>query len=218
MNYYLLLYGGALKGDSGEMVNAKYNMSKACPKCGTGAYIESLLPIKSPDIKLFYETFQGDLIISEKLYNELIHNNVKINLKPIIHYRSFSVLKYYHLMSSFVLPKMDSSSSGFEISRQCDLCQRNGYFDHLIIGGNENGTTKIVDKKYIYKNIDLKILNMTDIFSTWEHFGISWLNSKGTMKYYYARPRLIVSENIKNVFEDMKIKFAFFEKVELISA
>lgn len=215
MNYYLLLYGGALKGDSGEMVKAKYNMSKACPKCGTGAYLDALLPVKSPDNKLFYETFQGDFIISEKIHNELLLNKVKIDLKPIVHYKSFSVLKYYHLTSSFTLPKMDSSSTGFELSRQCEFCQINGYFDQLIIGGNDDGSTKIIDKKYVYKDVDEKLLNFSDVFTTWEHFGISWLNSNGAMKYYYARPRLIISENMKNIFENMKIKFADFCKVEI---
>ncbi|MEI7597431.1 MAG: hypothetical protein WCK02_16905 [Bacteroidota bacterium] len=218
MDYYLLTYRGSLKGDSGEAVNAKYDLTNACPKCGTGAVLIGNLPIRTPDKKEFYETFVGDLIISNRIVDEFKSTGIKIDhLKQIVHYKSFEPLPFYHLVSNVNLPKMTSESKGYEISSdQCKFCKRDGFSD-VLIWRMPDSPNICMTSQYDYRIEDETILQTSDIFQTWECFGRSWLQSIGDLKYHYARPRIIVKQRIKDIFERLKIKFADFERVTINS-
>jgi hypothetical protein len=216
MDYYLLTYRGSLKGDSGEAVNAKYDLTNACPNCGTGAVLIGNLPIRTPDKKEFYRTFVGDIIISKRIADQFKDSNLKTdNLKQIMHYKTHEQLPFYHLNSNFTLPPMSSQSEGYIMSDQCEYCKRDGYFDKVEKFSDGKFETTMVPRQYTYNGVDNHILESAEIFLTWECFGLSWLQSTGDIKYHYARPRIIVSQKIKDIFESLKIKFAVFERVTI---
>jgi hypothetical protein len=56
-------------------------------------------------------------------------------------------------------------------------------------------------------------LQRSDIYYTWEHIGCSILQAGGNRVVRYARPLLIVSQKLKDLLEEMKIKKLLFSRI-----
>ena len=142
----------------------------------------------------------GDFIVSEELYLKLntigLCNFNKVSLKQGI------LLSYYHLKSEQTLNKMMSKSKGIIKEGGCSLCQRDGFFG-----------TKNEDSQFCYTHTDFD--ENINIYETWECFGLSNMVKEGNKVVRYARPRLIVSEEFKNIFEQMNIVNTSFNQVRI---
>jgi hypothetical protein len=218
--FYLLFNTVKGTGYSGECLDAKYDMGHACPNCGTGYKLIGNLPVKAVKFqKEFIETLDQDYLISEKLYSELNSAGVKMDtLLRVINFKSKEELPYYHFNPELNFPKLLPESEGIVTDEQCPICKRNGFFDHQVFPKDASGEVIVdqvgfVSRKYKYSSIDKTLFDQSDVFFTWEHFGYSRLKSDGKYVIRYARPRLIVSEIVKKVFEDQKIKNALFEEI-----
>jgi len=73
MQHYIIQYTKKPLGESGEPCKSDYDFSTACNTCGTGAFLTGNLRVKgfSKINKDFFETLDGDYIISKRLYGKI---------------------------------------------------------------------------------------------------------------------------------------------------
>lgn len=104
------------------------------------------LPKVSKD---FFATLDDDYIISERLYNCLKEEKVKLGeLNRILNYRNIE-LPFYHLYSTLTLPPA-TKKEGLTVEGQCSECKRNGYFNTAIFApSGSNVPTKYFLTIYI---------------------------------------------------------------------
>lgn len=217
MRFFILQYTGKPIGESGESCKSKYNFSYACKTCGTGARLEGRLHAKGIKKvnKDFFQTLDGDNIISENLYKDLIKKKINVGtLENLIDYRNRK-LQFLNLHTELYFPKA-VKNKGLIVENQCPDCNKNGFFNDIIVGDIEKKiATKISPLELTYINVSEGFLNQSDIFNTWEHMGLSNLKADGKFVVRFARPLLIVSEKFKALFENKKIKEIRFLEIKI---
>jgi len=216
MKYYVIEYHAKPKGESGESCKSIYNLEDACKNCGTGAKLVGNL-ISKGLTKIntdFFQTLDWDFLISEQLHKFLLSKGVQLNnLKKVIDSRK-NELPFYHLYTVANFPKFMPSSEGLVTERQCPICKSNGYFSDTKIGDVAKGIPTVSTPLILkYEGISSGFIVSSELFNTWEHLGLSNLKAEGTKVIRYARPMLIVSESIKNAFEEYGVKNAVFKEV-----
>jgi hypothetical protein len=196
MRFFILTYTAKPLGESGECCNTDYDLATACKNCGTGAKVVGNLHTKglAKIAKDFFQTNDGDTIISAKLKEDMVMAHIKIGeLTKVVDFKG-QELPYYNLTSDFMLPKA-TDIKGLIVEDQCNLCKQNGYFNDVIIGNIKQGVSTIIKPvELFYNNVDDKFLRQSDVFLSWEHMGKSNLVAHGKYVVRYARRLLIVSE------------------------
>ncbi len=218
MKYYILhYYYVAPKGDSGETLGQVLDLSNACPTCGTGTkLVGGLLVTGLNNVKKdFFATEAQDYLISKKLYDIFQNANILFETSQVVNKKG-EFLDFYHLKSNYTFPKMLPQSKGFKIGllNQCKNCKRDNYLGDLVWDSKKKANM-IVPFQLSFEVEDKRFLDQSDIFQTWEYWG------KSTMKFLrgnpmFGRPSLIVNERIKQIFEEQKIKNAFFDEVIIL--
>lgn len=215
MKHYIISYIKRPLGESGESCKSDYDLSNACNDCGTGAKMIGNLRVKgfSNIKKDFFETLDGDYIISTKLYNLIQESFSDLGLTQVIDSRN-NYLDFYHFNIDATLPRFNKGSSGFVIEGQCQTCKRNGFFTDAEIGNLQKNSPTII-RPYIlrYEKIDFEIYNSDLILRTWECFGLSNRAVSDKFMIRYARPLTIVSENIKDIFDREKLKDIKYQQI-----
>lgn len=215
MKYFILGYNNAPIGESGESCKSIYDLQDACAVCGTGAKLVGKLRTKALTkvTKDFFATLDTDYIISERLYEKLVSEKIKIGeLANIIDYKN-NDLPFYHLYTNIFFP-VAARKGGLVIEDQCPFCKRNGYFNKVIIGNPQKKIpTQTFPVDLCYSLPDIEVLNISDFFFTWECMGLSNLVAQGNKVIRYARPLLIVSDKFKDILEKFKVKGVEFEPV-----
>lgn len=204
-DFYRLVVRSLATNISGSITyGTKYNLKSACQKCGTNAELSEpiILPKKISRVKHdIFENLRGETFISLKLYELFSKNNVNSFLNVYSPKNELLPLKL--LKGQIILPPFNKISKGIEIENQCSNCKRDGYFD------NPEEEFNI-----IYKNLDMSYLKY-NIMETWEHFGNSKL-SDPFHKSSFAQPVLIVSNKIRKLLLENKIKKIDFYKVTIV--
>jgi hypothetical protein len=210
MRYYILTYSGSTQGVSGEQCKTEYEFTNACQVCGTGAELNGPLRVKgiSKTKRDFFETLNGDCIISKSLYNEVVKEIPAFRLEPAVDTKGHP-LEFFHFYSKYNLPKSKDTSTGFVREEPCPVCNRNGYYNDVTIGWPT--TAKPLDFKY--DNNDFINLSDAAILKTWECSGRSNKTNYGNNVIRYARPWIIVREDLKKVFDKEKIKNLYYEQI-----
>jgi hypothetical protein len=205
-NYFQIIYNSSPKGESGEKLGQEYSL-EGCKICGTGSELLGNTITKGME-KLnldFFMTLHWDFFISEKLY-VLLKGYYKIDLDNTIQAVNTKNKKipFFHLKVTSSLPK-SSLFDGVEIEEQfqCKVCKRNGYFNQLI--RNSKGKNEIAHTKIVYPS-SIFNANKPDILQTWENFGTSNLIVKGDNVLGFSRPATLISQKLKDVFTELKLK------------
>lgn len=219
MKYYKITYVGSPKGESGERCKSLYNLDNACQYCGTGAKLVGSLICRGLKnvTRDFFLTVDWDFLISEKFFNFLSLKGALLGeLKKVTDSKKVE-LPYYHLYTEFSLPKSLQSSEGLLIDRQCTKCKRDGHFnDYKVIKAADHITTETIPLRLKYDSSIKEYWGSSDLFRTWEHFGLSSNKNEGIRVIGYARPLLIVSERLKSLFGEFGIKQTEFEEIYFI--
>jgi hypothetical protein len=216
MQYSIIQYNNRPLGESGEPCKSEYDFSTACNTCGTGAVLTGNLRVKgfSKINKDFFATLDGDYIISKRLYGKIRDSYKDLTLLNVIDMRNKVLVDYYHLTSKIVLPRFQQKSTGLVIEKQCPECKRNGFFSHAIIGDIEKNIPTIVTPyNFIYKRFDFESIGNSMIIKTWECAGLSNKMPRGNFVIRYARPWIIVNQQIRAIFDQEKISNIEYENV-----
>lgn len=217
MKYFVIGYKRANRGESGESCNSHFDLSSACPKCGTGAELVGNLRVKGiSDVNRdLFETLNGDYLISSRLFKKIRQRLSNLELVQVVNTKN-QPLEYYHFTTSLVLSKFSSKSTGFTIEDQCTYCKRNGYFNQAIVGSLEMDIPTFVSPlNLVYNEQDFSRLKFPTIVKSWECVGLS--NRKAYDKYVirYARPFLLVSETFKMALQEERVRGIDFEEVTI---
>jgi len=93
-------------------------------------------------------------------------------------------------------------------------CKRNGYFNHAVIGDiKKNIPTIISPLNFIYKKCDFESIANSMVIKTWECAGLSNKIAKDNIVNRYARPWIIINQQIRDLFEQEKISNIEYETV-----
>jgi hypothetical protein len=217
MKYYIITYSNRPIGESGESCNSLYDLRNACESCGTGAELIGNLRVKgfSRIKKDFFETLDGDFIISKGIFGLIKQIRPDFILQPVIDSKN-NVLNFYHLNSSKVLPRFNAKSTGYEIENQCINCKRNGYFNSVVIGDLEKKVPTIVSPLcLIYRKNDSNLFSNNLILKTWECTGLSNKVANNNKIVRYARPWILVNQTFKDILINAKIEGINYEKIEI---
>ena len=201
----LLTFGinRAPKGYGAATYGTKFDLTKACKKCGTGALQKSHLILKSSEIpknKDAIHTLDGEIIVSEKIKN-LLRKFKGLELRQISFVGHKIKPKLYQIIPKIKLPPMSKNSKGIMIEDQCKSCCRGGHFSMSEAPFEPH-----------YDTLDERLLNKSDIFLSYEYFGNSIIKEKFSDSVF-ADQLIIVKPSIMKAFKDLKIKETGFGPV-----
>jgi len=212
MNYHILTYSGATPGESGEECGTEYSFEYACEACGTGAELSGNLKVRgiTKIKKDFFETINGDCIISQTLKESIKKKFPEFDVKPVADTKN-QTSDFFHLYTSTTLPNFKETSTGYVKEDQCPICHRNGYYNDVIIGQ----PTIVEPLNFKYDINDISRYSNEIILKTWECRGLSNKVKSGNKVVRFARPWIVVREDLKEVLESERVKNIHFEQIKI---
>jgi hypothetical protein len=148
-----------------------YDLSAACPACGTGGRQTSATFVDDEDVK----ELEGHHIGSTIFWHILVDEGLAAALEELgatgLSFRSvYGVkrnkqqfrLRWKQLCAERTLPPMSPKTTGLVRDRACTVCQRNGYFE-----------TSKAPTRIAYRASDLK--DIDDVNMSWENVGFAEL-------------------------------------------
>jgi hypothetical protein len=117
------LFGGPQHG-------TKYDLTMACPRCGSGATQLGPLLVgsrKFPKSEMFM-TLDREILVQGALANTLAGAGFRRLLGAVVLASSGERLPVLQLLAEDVLPRFSDLSTGFVRERPCATCDRDGYF------------------------------------------------------------------------------------------
>jgi hypothetical protein len=174
-----------------------YDLSGACPACGTGGRQTSALFIDGKQLA----ELEGHRAAGTIFYHLLVDEGLEQDLLRIgatgIAFRSvYAVmpdkrqvkLRYRQLCAERTLPPMSPRTTGLVRDRACEVCWRNGYFQ-----------TGAAPTRIVYRASDLR--NAADVNTAWENLGYAILEPdlRDSLLSY---PWTLVTPKVRRVFLD----------------
>jgi hypothetical protein len=194
----------APKEEGGPRYGTQYDMSTACPTCGTGAVQISPLHIRpsdTPKNRAIYQTVDGERLVSENLA-EMMRRELKgFDLRQAQGARTGRPLPWFQIISNYELPPMGPTTQGLLIEGQCPNCLRDGHF----------GTA---NEPLVIRYRDLDPGALPDIVRTWEHFGNSIMREPFE-RSHFAYPMLIMKPRVYELFRREKVRGISAEPLEI---
>jgi hypothetical protein len=195
-------------GSGGPHYGTQYDLSKACPSCGTGAIQTSSLrlnPSQIPNKGAILQTFDHDRLISSELAQALKEAKITgLTLRTAQSSKDLIDLRWVQLLPNVELPPMASESRGIFRENPCRRCARDGYFHDV------HAPTEIK-----YDSIHVVPDKLPDAVHTYEYFG----NSKLRLPFkesYLAQPLLLVKPKIFGIFRQHGVRGIEFAPVDII--
>ncbi len=200
---YNLKINDLMNAFGGPSAGTRYDLSKSCKYCGTGA--EPIGPrfiseLKKSKKKIFY-TLDREVLMDMTLVQHLSKAGIDCFAK--VFNTQKNQLPYMELRGEAILPSFSHKTDGYIKEGECPYCKRDGYFN--------NSPEKL---SLVYENLPSHFLTK-NILITYERFGLSALREP-FKDSVFASPLFVVSDLIKNAFETEKIKTVTFEPVTLL--
>lgn len=132
MKAWLLIIRNQLDCYCGAKDGGKYDLSNACPVCGTGA--RRLDPIRLPSAKLRKSvsiTLKDELVIPPRLVPALKEVSPQC-LREIRNEKTGAPTSFFEMIPELTLPKWSSATSGWCNSKMlppCPTCKRDGFYN-----------------------------------------------------------------------------------------
>jgi hypothetical protein len=188
------IYGGPGRG-------TQYDMSEACPLCGTGARLTGPLILRTgqfPKKADLFPTLDHELIVSPQLSAHLRGAGVTC-LGTVQGVRPGND-GYAVLQRDATLPPFSQRTQGYEVERQCPECKRDGHFN-----------IPHVPLQLVYDSVEHNILAY-DVLHTWECFGNSALRTP-FRDSVFASPLHVVSNRFRTLLEEFSVRRMDFDPV-----
>ena len=195
-----LFITSAETGMGGPTHGTEFDLSNACPECGTGARQQGALVLDKSELPTkvdLFQTLNGEVLVSPSLKNAVEGAGLSgLELRLAISHRDGEKLEWFQLMPASEMPPWDSSSVGYLRERPCPSCDRDGYF----------GDTK-VPLEVAYRKDALAAA--AEISWTYERFGNSALREDFTASHF-APPRPLVSPRFLDVLRKERVRNCAF--------
>ena len=170
-----------------------YSYDCKCKCCGSGKEQVSELIIDKTKMgkKDISKTYDHDVIVSQKLHDIFLENNITGASFREVRHRSKKMKDepvLYQLLATSNLPPMNNKSVFYK-EKFCECCQKSGLFLQTLPHYTEEALKEAKDINYTY-----------------EYFGGGWAGS----------PYIIVSQKVYRLIRDNKIKNIVFDIVEIV--
>jgi hypothetical protein len=177
-----------------------YDLSGACPACGTGGKQTSPVFVDAENLGDLKGKHAGSTIFSHILVDagieaELVRSGATgISFRDVYAVtedkRQFKI-PFRQLCAARTLPPMSPSTTGLDRDRACEVCGRNGYFNTM------DAPTRVV-----YRASDLR--DTDDVNMSWENIG--YANLKPELRESLpSYPWMVVTPKVRRVFRDAGI-------------
>ncbi len=189
-NREIELFGGVEYGTT-------YDLSGACPACGTGGKQTSTLFVDAETLgelegKRAGSTIFFHIVVDPGFEAELVRIGATgISFRDIYAVtrdkRQFKI-PFRQLCAARTLPPMSPSTTGLVRDKVCEVCGRNGYFE-----------TGAEPTRVVYRASDLR--DADDVNMSWENIGYAELEPelKDSLLSY---PWMVVTPKVRRVFRD----------------
>ncbi len=209
-----LIIRRAEKGLGGPTYGTRYDLSEACPRCGTGARQVSPLVLDRAEIPKgghIFRTLDRDILISPELGQSLRDAGVSGFMLGEVKSKTGKTLSsWVQLLSEVELPPMDPTIRGIVkgtgLDSPCPRCGRDGHF-----------AIPKVRSQIVYRAGQVDLHSLPDVVHTYECFGLSRLREPFEQSHF-ATPLLLVKPKVIKVFQRHKVRRLEFDPVKIIDA
>ncbi|GMV32152.1 MAG: hypothetical protein AMXMBFR59_42770 [Rhodanobacteraceae bacterium] len=199
---------------------SQYDLSAACPRCGTGAQLIGAMQIKANELSKkggLQQCHTGEVIISESLAQAVKEETgSSIDFRPVEEYGTEVALPWRHIVPQFVLPPFARETTGVLRERACPSCNRDGYF------GNIEVPFQPVFRQHDFRELQcwprMEGAAPPDFARTWECYGNSSLNldNDPVKTIGFAQPLIFVSNRVMRTVLRNKVRGFDFVPIRLL--
>jgi hypothetical protein len=204
-----LSMGTRERGVGGPAHGTKYDLSNACPLCGTGAIQTSsliLTPNQFPKRARMFQTMYHEYLVSSELMEVLARPKFNgLEMRQAVA-KGIGSVPWYQLIASFVMPPMSKRTKGVirdPLTPPCTRCNRDGHFN-----------TYEELSMMTYDAADVSVKDVPDAVVTWEHFGVGGLQTP-FQESNFSSPLLLVSRRVFEVLQGQKVRGLSVEPVRI---
>ena len=193
---FLMLSSGECEIDGGVEWGTTYDLTQACPACGTGGRQTSALFVDGRQIDMLADHRAATTYFWHHLVDEgLAADLSRIDARGLSFRSVYAVMEdgrqkklpCKQMIAEKTLPPMSPRKSGFGRDEQCRVCDRNGYgLDFMK-----------APWRFVYREVDVR--DADDVNVTWENAGFARLKPN-LRESLLSRPFMIVSPKVRRVF------------------
>jgi hypothetical protein len=205
-----LLIKTSEKGYGGPYYGTTFDLSHACPRCGSGAIQTSPLVLKrseTPSRGDIFQTMDYEFLVSPALAHALKEARIKgLELRQAVAHKDHVPLPWYQIISSTELPRMSDLTRGVirsESLPRCPTCGRDGHFD-----------AAFEPQEIVYDRSSVDIDALPDAVHTHERFGSGCLREP-FQKSHIPNPLLLVKPKVFEIFEKQNVRHVEFVPVNI---
>jgi hypothetical protein len=188
-----------------------FDLSSACPRCGTGAVQTSPFygPAKSfPKTGLICAS-STETFVAEPLADALRRaETTGLELRQARSHREHEPLPWWQIVPRFTMPKMSQATKGIVHDQKlppCPQCGRDGHYH-----------TASEPEQIAYASADVEADELPDVVQTWECFSRSGIDPDDFRRSRFADPAILVKPGVFDIFRRMKVKHARFQPVWIV--
>ncbi len=206
---------GNVQALGGPRMGTSYDMSNACPKCGTGAQQTSGMIIDSEDLRRIEKqriasTFYQDILLHDVDVERLVAAQVTGALFWTVHSKTkggkVTELRRQQIFAQHVMPPL-APSTLLDRRGECSTCHR-------------GGMTTLLNQpvRFVYRRKDLA--NIQDVNLTWEWMGQIADFTGDVSKALFASPCMLITPKVMNLLratnkKDAKYQGAYFSPIRV---
>ncbi len=189
---------GECEIDGGIEWGTTYDLTGACPACGTGGRQTSAVFLNGEQLSKLDghragATYHWHHLVDERLAAEL----ESLGPSGLTFHSVYAVApdkrqvkrRWKQMCAENTLPRMSPKSSGFVRDRACMACNRNGYFTN----------TSHEPPRFAYRASDLS--GAHEVTASWENVGYAILNPD-LRDSLLSKPWMLVSPKVRRIFMD----------------
>ena len=195
----------------GPQYGTTYDLSKACPRCGTGAIQTSplILPLSGlPKKGLLCAAGDGEILVAEPLMAALEEAGVTgLELRQVRLHGNNEPLPWWQMISTYEMPKMGPKTRRIDRDsalKPCTQCRRDGH----CYKGDEPWDI-------VYSSDDVSASSLPDVVHAWESFGKSGIDKEQPQFSRYGDHLLFVKPKVFDIFRRLKVRHARFTPVRI---
>ena len=202
----LLTVRRAPKGMGGPTYGTRFDMSPACPRCGTGARQVSPLVLRPSDMnpsRHLMETLDREILVSPAVREVIVSTPLTgVEMRQCVSVRGEHPLPWFQLITEFELPPADPASE-IDRDRQCPACGRDGFFAGL---GRPF--------ELVYAAASISMASIPDFSHTFERFGNSVIRAPFA-ESHFAQPHAVVTQAAYQALSSLRIREVEFVPIVL---